>query len=81
MQSALEQRELTRVAQLAHWLKGSGGSAGFNDFTTPARKLEQAAKGGELDDVAESIEELRRLASRIASPIKKTRSDIASLQG
>jgi PAS domain S-box-containing protein len=65
IQHAWEEKELTRVAQLAHWLKGSGGSAGFSAFTTPAKKLEALAKGGELDQIGTAIEELRQLASRI----------------
>jgi CheY-like chemotaxis protein len=65
IQHAWEENELTRVAQLAHWLKGSGGSAGFSAFTAPAKKLEALAKGGELDQIGTAIEELRQLASRI----------------
>src|SRR5439155_11961234 len=38
VQNAWEQRELTQVAQIAHWLKGSGGTAGFDAFTLPARR-------------------------------------------
>ncbi len=63
MHSAWEHKELTKVAQLAHWLKGSGGSAGFSDFTNPARQLEQAAKHEQLDDIAAGIRELQQLAS------------------
>ena len=65
IQNAWEQNELQRVAQLAHWLKGSGGTAGFGAFTGPAKKLEALAKGGELEQIATAIEELRELASRI----------------
>jgi HPt (histidine-containing phosphotransfer) domain-containing protein len=72
MESAYEQKELMRVAQLAHWLKGSGGSAGFSDFNNPAKRLEQAAKLENLDEIAASIEELRQLASRVAMPTKST---------
>jgi HPt (histidine-containing phosphotransfer) domain-containing protein len=72
MESAYEHKELMRVAQLAHWLKGSGGSAGFSDFNNPAKRLEQAAKLENLDEIAASIEELRQLASRVAMPTKST---------
>ena len=41
MRRACEQDDLTQLAKLAHWLKGSGGTAGFDDFTAPAAELEQ----------------------------------------
>ena len=44
MQKAWERKELSQLASLAHWLKGSGGTAGFNAFTNPAAKLEQLAR-------------------------------------
>ncbi len=65
MQTAWEQRELTRVASLAHWLKGSGGTAGFDAFTQPAKRLEALAGEERLDDVADAIAELQQLASQI----------------
>ena len=34
----------SRWRNLAHWLKGSGGTAGFHVLTEPAKRLEQAAK-------------------------------------
>jgi PAS domain S-box-containing protein len=68
MQSAYERKELDRVARLAHWFKGSGGSAGFDAFTQPARRLEQAARGDQIEQIAASIEELKSIASRVAAP-------------
>ena len=41
MQAALERRDLAELAALAHWLKGAGGTVGFDAFFEPARKLEQ----------------------------------------
>jgi PAS domain S-box-containing protein len=68
VQHAWEQRELAQVASIAHWLKGSGGTAGFTAFTAPAKRLEQLAKNQDLDQIASAIEELKDLASRIAVP-------------
>jgi PAS domain S-box-containing protein len=68
MQSACETGELDRVASLAHWLKGSGGTAGFDAFTIPARRLEQMAKDFNLDQVEQQIDELKQLASQIVVP-------------
>jgi PAS domain S-box-containing protein len=61
-------RELARVAALAHWLKGSGGTAGFADFTRPAALLEQAARDGRMSDVQAGVDELVALASRVVAP-------------
>ena len=40
--------DLKELAHLAHWLKGSGGTAGYGVFTEPAANLEAAAKSGRL---------------------------------
>ena len=39
--------ELERVAQLAHSLKGAGGSAGFAAFTAPSQELQLVAPEGD----------------------------------
>ena len=44
MDAALEKSDFVELAALAHWLKGAGGTCGFNSFTDPSTLLEQAAK-------------------------------------
>jgi PAS domain S-box-containing protein len=78
LQTAWEQRELSQIATLAHWLKGSGGTAGFNAFTAPARKLEQLAKTESLDQIEQTIQDLRDLAASIDAP--RTASDANAVQ-
>jgi CheY-like chemotaxis protein/HPt (histidine-containing phosphotransfer) domain-containing protein/anti-sigma regulatory factor (Ser/Thr protein kinase) len=56
------------VWQLAHWLKGSGGTAGFDVFTAPARSLEELAKRRELAPMEAVIEELQGLVDRMVEP-------------
>ncbi len=68
MERAWQERRYDELAALAHWLKGSGGTAGFDAFTTPAKRLEQLAKQGEADETYGVIGELRRLAQRITVP-------------
>jgi PAS domain S-box-containing protein len=68
VQRAWEQRELAEVASIAHWLKGSGGTAGFDAFTGPAKRLEQVAKNQDLDQIQSAIEDLKTIASRIQVP-------------
>jgi PAS domain S-box-containing protein len=68
MQNAWEQRDLDQLASLAHWLKGSGGTAGFGAFTEPSKRLEQLARQKKLDDIEQAIMELRDLTGRISAP-------------
>ncbi len=55
------------VAELAHWLKGSGGTAGFDAFTEPARALEVAAKQGQSSQIGVCLTQIERLAERTAA--------------
>jgi len=68
MEQAWEARNFEELANLAHWLKGSGGTVGFDAFTEPAARLEQLARAGCEENVAETLLELSRLAGRIAMP-------------
>ena len=69
MQAAYEAEDLMQLAELAHWLKGTGGTVGFNCFTEPARRLELLAKQGQTEHIDEVIRELGRLAQRVAVPV------------
>jgi PAS domain S-box-containing protein len=73
MQQAWAQQELSEVASIAHWIKGSGGTAGFDAFTSPAKRLEQSAKQGSIEQVANEIAELTALAARVAKAGVTTR--------
>jgi signal transduction histidine kinase/DNA-binding response OmpR family regulator len=65
---AAAERDYTELARLAHWLKGSGGTAGFAMFTEPARHLEQVAKQSREEEVAAAVDEVLQLAERAAAP-------------
>jgi CheY-like chemotaxis protein/HPt (histidine-containing phosphotransfer) domain-containing protein len=65
MTKAWNDRNFDEIARLAHWLKGAGGTVGFDAFTEPAAKLEQLAKSKSADQVEQAIVELRRLADRV----------------
>ncbi len=68
MESAWKGRDFATLAQLAHWLKGSGGTVGFDAFTAPAKRLEEFAKAAEVDKTRLTLTELRDLANRIQRP-------------
>lgn len=68
MEDAWERRDFTQLAELAHWLKGTGGSVGFDEFGKPSAKLERLAKDEQCDEIEESIAALRQLSDRIQAP-------------
>jgi CheY-like chemotaxis protein len=59
-------RDFGTLALVAHWLKGSGGTAGFPDFTAPAKLLEELAKSRTADQIEHVIAQLEQLAARMA---------------
>ncbi|HWE02799.1 MAG TPA: ATP-binding protein [Tepidisphaeraceae bacterium] len=69
MEEAWGKQDLSEVASLAHWLKGSGGTAGFAALTAPARKLEELAHQERLDEIGGAIKELQVLADHIEAPV------------
>jgi CheY-like chemotaxis protein/HPt (histidine-containing phosphotransfer) domain-containing protein len=68
MEHAWKTQDFKALSELAHWLKGAGGTVGFDVFTEPAKNLETLAKAGNEAGLNEVIGELRDLTSRIAWP-------------
>jgi len=69
MEQACAQGNLDEVAMLAHWLKGSGGTVGYDDFTEPAKKLENFAKTGQADQTGQMVEQIKGIAKDIVPPV------------
>jgi CheY-like chemotaxis protein/HPt (histidine-containing phosphotransfer) domain-containing protein len=67
-EAAAEIRDYPALAALAHWLKGAAGTVGYNDFTEPATRLEQAAHACAAVELDQSMAELRGLVARLESP-------------
>ena len=65
MNAAAKGSDLGELAALAHWLKGAGGSMGFDDLFEPAKALEEAARAGDLAAAGTVLTALRRLERRI----------------
>jgi len=61
MHEAYAAGEWDRLAELAHWLAGAGGSAGFPTLTAAARELESLLHRKEWDGVEEHLERLDHL--------------------
>jgi signal transduction histidine kinase/CheY-like chemotaxis protein/HPt (histidine-containing phosphotransfer) domain-containing protein len=65
MRAACDAHDLDAVAELAHWLKGSAGSVGFDGFTAPAGRLERAARGGDAVAVAVELALIETLGGQV----------------
>lgn len=65
MDEAYQHNDWTTMADIAHWLKGSGGSVGFPGFTEIAASLETSARAEAADDVGEGIEMVKQYTRRI----------------
>ncbi len=63
--AAAAEQNYRHLAELAHWLKGSGGTVGFSEFMEPAKELEEAAKVGDALLIQKKIVEIEKIASKI----------------
>ncbi|MEY3294523.1 MAG: Aerobic respiration control sensor protein ArcB [Pseudomonadota bacterium] len=68
MQAALDDGRLDALGTLAHWLKGAGGSVGYDALFDPSRELEAAAKAGDGVLAAQCLDRLRGLGARLEPP-------------
>ncbi len=68
MRSAAAAADLVELASLAHWLKGSAGTAGFDAFTRPAALLERCARDADLAAIGPALAAVADLAARIEAP-------------
>ena len=64
---AVAQADFDALSRLAHSLKGSGGSMGFDSFRLEALELEKAALSRQLEQVRESFAEIQRLSELLSS--------------
>jgi CheY-like chemotaxis protein/HPt (histidine-containing phosphotransfer) domain-containing protein len=68
IEQAWQGRDFDMLASLAHWLKGSGGTTGYDAFTAPARTLEQLAKARDEQQIPAAVAELRQIVERMVAP-------------
>ena len=57
-----------RLAHLAHWLKGTGGTAGFKQLMEAATLLEISALAGDTTACSQHLSTIEQIASRIVVP-------------
>jgi CheY-like chemotaxis protein/HPt (histidine-containing phosphotransfer) domain-containing protein len=68
MEEALAAGDWTALRELAHWLKGAGGTVGYDCFTEPAALLEGDARGADTAACARGLRELANLIGRLEVP-------------
>jgi PAS domain S-box-containing protein len=61
MDAACCKADYDELGKLAHWLKGAGGTVGFDCFTEPAKQLEKFAKEKETTKIGDTLQRLRSL--------------------
>lgn len=66
MKLAYAAEDWTLLIELAHWLRGSGGTAGYEQFTVPSGRLERLAKQQDHDKIEVVLAELDQLAKAVA---------------
>ena len=72
IRGALDQRDLGRVAELAHRMKGSGTTYGLPIVTEVGARLEEAAQQGRADLVPAELERLGRELLRLRARLEPT---------
>ena len=68
MKRAWANQNLEEMARLAHWFKGASGTAGFDAFTEPAKRMEQVVKARKRDDIPLALDAMAGLVDRIVAP-------------
>jgi HPt (histidine-containing phosphotransfer) domain-containing protein len=65
MHRARASEDHRELAALAHWLKGAGGTCGFDEFTEPSLALEQLAKAENSAQYEKAIKRLESMTKAI----------------
>ncbi|MEO1617483.1 MAG: ATP-binding protein [Planctomycetota bacterium] len=69
MEAALAADDWETLAQLAHWLKGTSGTVGFEQFRNPTVALETMSNAMNRPAAMIAIQDLRSLSARLAVPV------------
>ena len=69
MKAAQRARDGSGLAALAHWLKGTGGSMGYEPLIEPCRQLEEAAKAADFTATDAALATLCNLCERMQASV------------
>ena len=73
LEQAFDEGDGARLAELAHWLKGSGGTVGFGALSAPAAALERAALAGEYGQARIALGDISALRARIRPGVTRSK--------
>jgi CheY-like chemotaxis protein/HPt (histidine-containing phosphotransfer) domain-containing protein len=69
MQQLLDTADWAALAAQAHWLKGAGGTVGYDDYFEPAKALEASARSSDAAASAQVMAQLHSMALRTVAPV------------
>jgi signal transduction histidine kinase/CheY-like chemotaxis protein len=68
LDEAVRHRDPIGTMTAAHWIKGSGGTAGFSCFTNPAMEICEAVRSNNWGDVERQLITISDYTNRVQSP-------------
>lgn len=69
MDQAINQQHWNDVASVAHWLRGTSGSLGFEQFSMPTKAIEKLAEDRDLASTQLVMQEIHAISRRIYVPV------------
>ncbi|MCO8124890.1 ATP-binding protein [Stieleria sp. TO1_6] len=69
MHQAFDNQDWTELGLLAHWLRGTSGSLGFDQFVAPTHSLERSAEQQDESAMRRDLHAIVAIASRIVVPV------------
>jgi CheY-like chemotaxis protein len=68
LRDAVDSRDPRQTQSIAHWVKGSGGTAGFPCLTAPAMQLHDSVQANDWDNADKLLLTIEDYLSRLVSP-------------
>ncbi len=73
--AAAQESEWIKAGELAHWLKGAGGTAGFGDFTNLTQQVCESIEHEQYTSLDSLLNEILELSELVAiRPLAETKS-------
>ena len=76
--TAVELKNLDEIRKFSQWLKATGGTMGYGEFTEPATDLETSVKAKQIDIIKHTIGIIKEIRHRM-EPIKSEHESSADL--
>lgn len=76
LREGLERRELTDVMRAAHAIKGSSANVGGNEVAEVSARIEDTARAGTWDGIAQDADELDRAYDRLRGAVRSYATEV-----